>query len=158
MVDVISAGGKSNLTDVAAAVGLGQMRQLDNFNHKRRELAHHYFNRLSNHLPLERLPEMGDEGHSFHMFAPLLPFEQMGMTRVDFINQLKAQQIGIGVHYPSIPSLTFYRQLGYRPEHYPVSHLIGRDTVTLPLFPAMNINDIDRVVSAIVPLLPPAHR
>ena len=158
MVDVVCAGGKSNLTDVAAAVGLGQLRRLDEFNHQRRTLAHHYFNRLQNHLPLERLPEMGDDGHSFHMFAPLLPLAEMGMSRVAFIQRMKAEQIGIGVHYPSIPSLTFYRDLGYRPEAYPVAHQIGQETVTLPLFPAMTLADVDRVVDALVRLLPAAHR
>ena len=45
--------------------------------------------------------------------------------------------IGIGVHYPSIPSLKFYREAGYRDEDTPVAARVGRETVTLPLFPAM---------------------
>jgi len=154
MIDVVSAGGKANLTDVAAAVGLGQLRRLSQFNHQRQSLAHHYFKRLKDHLPLERLPEMGDEGHSFHMFAPLLPLDAMGMSRVQFIQHMKTHNIGIGVHYPSIPSLSFYRQLGYRPDDYPMANQIGQETVTLPLFPAMSVADVDRVVDAMLPLLP----
>lgn len=154
MIDVVSAGGKANLTDVAAAVGLGQLRRLDEFNQKRQRLAQHYFARLSPYLPLEHLPEMGDDGHSFHMFAPLLPFRSMGMTRVEFIKHMKIQHnIGIGVHYPSIPNLTFYRSLGFKPEAYPNARQIGAETVTLPLFPAMELKDVDRVVDAIIPLL-----
>jgi dTDP-4-amino-4,6-dideoxygalactose transaminase len=154
MLDVVSAGGKSNLTDVAAAVGLGQLRHLEAFNQKRRALAHHYCARLSAHLPAERLPAMGDDGHSFHMFAPLLPFAHMSMTRVQFIAHMREHNIGIGVHYPSIPALTFYRALGYQPNDYPNALQIGAETVTLPLFPAMELSHVDRVVDTLLPLLP----
>jgi dTDP-4-amino-4,6-dideoxygalactose transaminase len=54
--------------------------------------------------------------------------------------------IGIGVHYPSIPSLKFYRESGYRDEDTPVAARVGRETVTLPLFPAMKDQDVGRVV------------
>ncbi len=61
--------------------------------------------------------------------------------------------IGIGVHYPSIPSLKFYQAQGYREEDTPVAARVGRQTVTLPLFPAMSDEDVVRVVSEIKSLL-----
>ena len=70
--DTLLAGGKSNLSDVAAAVGLGQLRRLEEFNARRRALVARYFELWGEDAPL-RLPERGDEGHSWHVFTPLLP-------------------------------------------------------------------------------------
>ena len=57
--------------------------------------------------------------------------------------------IGIGVHYPCIPSLTYYRQQGHRPEDTPVAARVGRETVTFPMFPAMHNEDVVRVCRAL---------
>jgi len=152
-VDVHDAGGKYNLTDVAAAVGLGQLRRLPGFNARRRELVRHYFERLEPRLEPELLPPAGDEGHSWHMFTVLVPLARLGCTRDEFIARLKARGIGVGVHYPSIPALTYYRQLGWDPGAFPNAARIGAETVTLPLFPAMTAGDVDRVCDALLELL-----
>lgn len=152
-IDVFSAGGKFNLTDIAAAVGLGQLRRLDEFNARRRALAGHYFTRLQGELEPDQLPERGDEGHSWHMFAVLLPWARLGYDRDEFVRRMKARQIGIGIHYPSIPGLTYYREQGHDPAAFPNATRIGAETVTLPLFPAMTTSDVDRVCDALLELV-----
>lgn len=152
-VDVYSAGGKYNLTDVAAAVGLGQLRRLESFNARRRVLAARYFERLGPRLDPDMLPERGDDGHSWHMFAVLVPFARLGLSRDEFLARMKARGIGLGVHYPSIPGLTYYRQLGWDPAAFPNAARIGAETVTLPLFPAMADGDVDRVCDALLELM-----
>ncbi len=152
-VDVYEAGGKYNLTDVAAAVGIGQLRRLEGFNARRRELARHYFERLGARLDPDMLPPTGDEGHSWHMYTVLVPFDRLGYGRDEFVARMKARGIGVGVHYPSIPSLTYYRQLGWDPAAFPNAARIGAETVTLPLFPAMTASDVDRVCDALLELL-----
>ncbi len=154
-IDVTSAGGKYNLTDVAAAVGIGQLRGLDAFNRTRRALAQHYFMRLSPHLEPDQLPTPGDDGHSWHMFAILLPWAKLGFSRDTFVQKMKEQHIGIGIHYPCIPGLSYYRQLGFDPAAYPNAQRIGAETVTLPLFPAMTTMDVDRVCDALLALIQP---
>ncbi len=149
-VDVFEAGGKYNLTDVAAAVGIGQLRRLPGFNARRRELAQHYFERLGPRLDPDMLPAPGDDGHSWHMFVVLVPFGRLGTTRDAFIAAMKSRGIGVGVHYPSVPALTYYRQLGWNPAAFPNAARIGAETVTLPLFPAMTIGDVDRVCDALL--------
>jgi dTDP-4-amino-4,6-dideoxygalactose transaminase len=146
--DVLLAGGKSNLSDVAAAVGLGQLRRLEEFNARRRELVAHYYALWGGQGPL-RLPERGDGGHSWHVFTPLLPEDAPQLTRAGFIEALKAHGISVGVHYPAIPLFSAYRALGYRPGQFPNAERIGRSTVTLPLFPAMQLADVERVVEAV---------
>jgi dTDP-4-amino-4,6-dideoxygalactose transaminase len=152
-VDVYDAGGKYNLSDVAAAVGLGQLRRLDAGNARRRELVRHYFQRLEPRLEADMLPLPGDAGHSWHIFAVLLPFATLGFSRDGFIARMRERGIGIGVHYPSIPGLTYYRGLGHDPAAFPNAARIGAETVTLPLFPAMTPADVDRVCDALLALL-----
>lgn len=147
-VDVLRAGGKYNLSDVAARIGLGQLERLEAFNERRRSLARLYFEELGSDPP-GVLPERGHAGHSWHLFTLLLPFEQLGLTRSQFQQAMAERGIGTGVHYPCIPGLSLFRELGYRAEDYPNAARIGRETVTLPLFPAMTDADVRRVCSTI---------
>ena len=143
-MDVLEAGGKYNLTDVAACVGLGQLRRLEQFNQRRRTLAARYFERLKTD-PAMLLPARGDEGHSWHMFAPLLPLEHMRIGRPQFIEEMRKRGVGVGIHYPALHLFSLYRKMGYRIGDFPNAERIGQSTVTLPLFPAMSENDVDRV-------------
>ena len=147
-VDTVFAGGKANLSDVAARVGLGQLARLEEFNARRRQIVARYFSLWSENAPV-RLPERGDEGHSWHLFAPLLPLGTLKITRPQFIEAMAKRGIGVGLHYPAIHLFTAYRALGYREGQFPNSERIGRETVTLPLFPAMELSDVDRVVGAV---------
>ena len=151
------AGGKANLTDVAACVGLGQLRQLEAFNARRRELAMRYFQLWGEDPPLA-LPPRGDAGHNWHMFAARLPLERLRISRLQFIEAMAERGIGIGVHYPAIHLFSAYRALGYREGQFPHAERIGRETVTLPLFPAMHLEDVDRVVGAVNEVLREATR
>jgi hypothetical protein len=153
VVETFFAAGKANLSDVAARVGLGQLAALERSNARRRELTARYFTLWGNDAPV-RLPARGDEGHNCHMFAPLLPLERLRISRLQFIEQMAERGIGVGVHYASaIHLFTAYRALGYRDGQFPNAERIGRQTVTLPLFPAMELSDVDRVVEAATDIL-----
>jgi dTDP-4-amino-4,6-dideoxygalactose transaminase len=145
--DTLLPGGKSNLSDVAAAVGLGQLKRLEEFNARRRVLVGRYYELWATDAPL-RLPERGDAGHSWHVFTPLLPLPKLRISRLEFMAAMQQRGIGVGVHYPAIHLFSCYRALGYRDGQFPNAERIGRETVTLPLFPAMQVSDVDRVVTA----------
>lgn len=147
-LDVVLPGGKYNLTDVAARVGLGQIKHLEAFNARRRALAMHYFAHVQTDPPL-LLPARGDDGHSWHMFAPLLPLDQLRISRQQFIQMMHGRGIGVGIHYPAMHLFSFYRQLGYKAGDFPNTERIGRETVTLPLFPGMEFADVERVCQAV---------
>ncbi|HEY1314939.1 MAG TPA: DegT/DnrJ/EryC1/StrS aminotransferase family protein [Steroidobacteraceae bacterium] len=151
-IDVLFPGAKSNLTDVAAQIGIDQLRRLDGFNRRRLQLASQYFTELEGFEPAV-LPARGDSGHSWHMFQVLIDFPAQGMTRPEFQARMAERGIGIGVHYPCIPGLTYYREQGYRAEDTPVAARVGRQTVTLPLFPAMDDEDVPRVCRELRDLL-----
>ncbi len=147
-VDTLFAGGKANLSDVAARIGIGQLARLEEFNAKRKQIVARYFELWNEDAPV-RLPERGDEGHSWHLFAPLLPLTKLKIGRSQFIEIMAQRGIGVGIHYPAIHLFTAYRKLGYREGQFPNAERIGRETVTLPLFPAMELGDVDRVVEAV---------
>jgi hypothetical protein len=136
-------GGKMNLPDVNATIGLAQLRKLDGFNARRRKLAEHYFKRMPSH-PALVLPADAP-GHSWHMFCVCLDFHSLGMSREDVLDTFKAREIMLGMHYPAIHLFSLYRRFGYGPGSFPVAERIGEQTFTLPLFPAMTIADVDRV-------------
>jgi hypothetical protein len=74
---------------------------------------------------------------------------------------MQAAGIGIGVHYPAIHTLTFYRQMGFKPGDYPLAEHVGAGIVTLPLFPAMREEDVARVckeVTRVITQLSPSVR
>ena len=148
-VDVL--GGKFNLTDIAATIGLGQLKHLAAFTARRRELARRYFERLDPALGLE-LPPADFANCNWHMFQPLLP---AAVDRGQFIARMKEQGIGVGVHYPALHLFSLYRKLGFKDGDFPHAEDIGRRTITLPLFPAMTDADLDRVCAAIENCLPP---
>jgi dTDP-4-amino-4,6-dideoxygalactose transaminase len=75
------------------------------------------------------------------------------MTRPQFMEAMKQHGIAVGVHYPAIHLFTAYKAMGYREGQFPNAERIGRQTVTLPLFPAMELTDVDRVVSAVTQVL-----
>jgi len=155
--DVLLAGGKYNLSDVSARIGLSQLRQLEGFNDKRRQLVARYFERLRTD-PACLLPARGDNGHSWHIFAPLLPFDRARLSRGQFINAMHQRGIGVGVHYPALHLFTVYRKLNYKEGDFPNAERIGRETVTLPLFPAMQPSDVDRVCDAVSDILRSANK
>ena len=150
-MDVDVLGGKFNLTDIAATIGLGQLKHLAAFTARRRELARRYFERLDPALGLE-LPPADFANCNWHMFQPLLP---AAIDRGQFIARMKEQGIGVGVHYPALHLFSLYRKLGFKDGDFPHAEDIGRRTITLPLFPAMTDADVDRVCAAIENCLPP---
>lgn len=151
-MDVDVLGGKCNLTDIAAVIGVHQLRKLDAVTEKRRELAREYFRCFDRSLGCE-LPIEDYAQSNWHMFQPLLPIEKMKIGRGEFIEKMKALGLGVGVHYPAMHLFTLFRNRGFKPGDYPVAEKIGRSTVTLPLFPDMNAADVRRVCEAVSTVL-----
>jgi dTDP-4-amino-4,6-dideoxygalactose transaminase len=147
-VDVMFPGAKSNLADVAAQVGIDQLARLDGFNARCLALAQRYFEAFGDYGAVV-LPERGDAGHSWHMFQVLIDFAAHGLTRPTLQKLMAERGIGVGHHYPCIPGLNFYRTHGYSEADTPVAARVGREIVTLPLFPAMQDDDVVRVVQAL---------
>lgn len=146
-VDVL--GGKYNMTDVAAAIGLGQFAQLETITARRRALAKHYFATFGPDFEAQtgaQLPIADFENSNWHLFQIILPER---FTRADFMMRMKERDIGLGFHYAPIHLFKLYRALGFREGMFPVAEWIGRQTVTLPMFPSLSEADVERVCAAV---------
>jgi dTDP-4-amino-4,6-dideoxygalactose transaminase len=146
-VDVL--GGKFNMTDVAAAIGLGQFAQLDKITAQRRKLARHYFDCFGADFEAQtgaQLPPRDFENTNWHLFQLVLPER---ITRAAFMEKMKAHDIGIGYHYAPIHLFKLYRDLGFHAGMFPVAERVGRQIVSLPMFYAMNEADVERSAKAV---------
>lgn len=151
--DVVCVGLKVNMPDVHARLGLQQLARLDEFNQQRRLLVDRYFERFAEKPTGLELPARGDDGHAWNMFAPLLPLERLTISRKTLMDRLRDLGIGTGISYEAIHLTSVYRRLGYTRGDFPVSERIAEATLTLPLFPMMRLDDVDRVVDALCLLL-----
>mgnify|MGYP000689262559 FL=1 len=159
-MDVDVLGGKDNLTDVNAVIGLHQLKQLPAFQARRSALAKQYFDAIRSemksagitNLNLE-LPVENFTDSNWHMFQVVLPLDQLNVDRAQVMTELKDLGIGTGVHYPIITGFTLYQKLGYQVDATPVAERIGRSILTLPLFPGMADEDIGRIASALTGIL-----
>jgi dTDP-4-amino-4,6-dideoxygalactose transaminase len=159
-MDVDVLGGKDNLTDVNAAIGLEQLKQLPAYQARRGALARQYFEAIHaelnnaglNNLKLE-LPVENFTDSNWHMFQVVLPLEQLNTDRAQVMTELKDLGIGTGVHYPAITGFTLYKNQGYKTSDTPIAERIGRSILTLPLFPAMTDEDIGRISKGLVGIL-----
>jgi dTDP-4-amino-4,6-dideoxygalactose transaminase len=156
-MDVDVLGGKDNLTDVNAVIGLQQLKQLPSYQTRRSALARQYFDAIRNelksagleHLKLE-LPVENFTESNWHMFQVVLPLDQLNCDRAQVMTELKDLGIGTGVHYPAITGFTLYKEQGYKTSDTPIAERIGRSILTLPLFPGMADEDIGRIASELV--------
>ncbi|TAM04838.1 MAG: DegT/DnrJ/EryC1/StrS aminotransferase family protein [Paraburkholderia sp.] len=145
-------GGKYNLTDVAARVGLGQLKHIERFTAQRRALARAYFAGFEGGAAVGLgvgLPVADFANSNWHMFQITLPIEKLTISRADFMAQLKERGIGSGVHYPAIHLFTLYRERGFKAGMFPHAERFGATTVTLPLFTQMTNDDVARVCRAV---------
>lgn len=148
-MDVDVLGGKFNMTDVAAAIGLNQLPQLESLTARRHALAKHYFATFGADFEKQtvvQLPVQDFTNTNWHMFQIVLP---EGVVRAAFMEKMKARNIGCGVHYPPIHLFRMYRARGFHAGMFPVSESVGQRIVTLPLFPKMSESDVERVVIAV---------
>jgi dTDP-4-amino-4,6-dideoxygalactose transaminase len=155
-MDVGLVGGKFNLTDVAARVGLGQLPRVAEFTAARRALAKAYFECFAAFAPDDlglQLPVADFATTNWHMFQVVLPERQLQVKRAGVMEQLHAAGIGTGVHYPAIHLFSLYRKLGWQEGDFPHAEYAGRNILTLPLFPTMTRDDVARVVTHLVAIL-----
>jgi dTDP-4-amino-4,6-dideoxygalactose transaminase len=147
--DVVFAGFKYNLTDLAASLGLAQLPRLAEWLERRNAVWARYDEAFAD-LPVTRpAPAEPDTVHARHLYT-LLVDDDARVTRDGFLEEMHRQRIGTGVHYRALHVHPYYRdRWGYKPGDFPNAHAIGERTVSLPLSPKLDDGDVDRVIRAV---------
>lgn len=148
---VVEAGFKYNMMDLQAAIGIHQLQRVEAYWRRRSEIWKRYneaFRSLPIATPAE--PEQ-DTRHAYHLYTIMVDEPHTaGISRDRFIDAMTAHNIGVGVHYLSIPEHPYYRRtFGWRPEDYPNAMRIGRQTVSLPISAKLTDEDVEDVVEAV---------
>lgn len=148
--EVVLPGFKYNMMDLQAAIGLRQLDRLDWMQARRREVVAKYAEGMGEMAALELPWARPEVESSWHLYVLRLRPELLRITRNDFINELKAREIGTSVHYLPVHMHPFYRnKYGYRPEDCPVAADAFSRMISLPLHPGLSADDIEDVVSAV---------
>ena len=155
---VVEAGFKYNMMDLQAAIGIHQLARVERY-WLRREAIWRRYDEAFEDLPVGR-PAAPRDGtrHAYHLYTILVDEERAGTGRDPFLDAMTYNNIGVGVHYLSIPEHPYYqRKFGWRPEHYPEAMRIGRQTVSLPLSPKLTDGDVADVIAAVRVALGPSR-
>jgi dTDP-4-amino-4,6-dideoxygalactose transaminase len=148
--EIIAPGFKYNLTDIAAAIGIHQLRKADLFHRRRAELAALYAELLKEVEEIILPQVQPDRIHSWHLFAIRLRLERLKIDRAQFITGLQQRGIGTSVHWMPLHMHPYYREtFGYAPEDLPVACSLYPEIITLPIFPDMTEDEVIYVCRSI---------
>jgi dTDP-4-amino-4,6-dideoxygalactose transaminase len=148
--EVVQAGFKYNLTDIAAAMGRVQLKRLVQMRDRRAAIAARYASALAA-VGVAELPvaQPGTE-HAWHLYPIRLRLDRLQIDRGRFIEELKRRQISTSVHFIPLHGQPFYRnKYSYRPADFPVAEATFPRLVSLPIYSGMTDADVDDVVAAI---------
>jgi perosamine synthetase len=137
------------LTDVQCALGLSQMSKLDQFLKRRNEIAERYAGALAGVPALRRPAVRADVRHAWHIYPVLLELERLTADRDTIVAALRAENIGVAIHYVPAYWHPYYERLGYARGLCPRAEAAFERLVSLPLFPSMSNSDVDDVVAAV---------
>lgn len=142
-------GHNYRITDIQCALGISQLKKLETFVKRRQELVDLYDGLISGLSPAIRPPQKtGGCEASWHLYAVRMDFKSLGMTRADVMNRLRAKGIGTQVHYIPVHLQPYYRNR-YGDLSLPGAAHYYEHTLSLPLFPAMTNNDVEKVVESL---------
>jgi UDP-4-amino-4-deoxy-L-arabinose-oxoglutarate aminotransferase len=152
---VLEPGYKYNMTDISAALGLSQLKRIDAFNRKRKQLVMQYRERLRE---IDEILPLSDPfypiKHAWHLFIVRLDTDRAGMSRDDFMAQLKERNIGTGLHFRAVHLQKYYvESMGTGRGMLPHTEWNSDRICSLPLFPEMTGADVGDVVDAIKEIL-----
>lgn len=140
------------LTDIQCALGISQLKKLDYFVKKRKEIAKYYDSYFKNNELIKALYPFREES-SYHLYVVLIDFEKLNITRNELMQKLLDNGIGTQVHYIPINSQPYYKNLGYDTDNQKNMDKYYNNCLSIPIYPSMSKEDIERVFSSISDLL-----
>ncbi len=149
--EIIAPGYKYNMTDIAAAMGLAQLRKIEKMWKRRKEIARRYTEAFSQFPELEPPTVRPDVQHAWHLYILRLNLDRLRISRNQFIEELKARNIGTSVHFIPLHLHPYYRETyGYKPNDFPVAYREYQRVISLPIYSRMSDRDVEDVVEAVI--------
>ena len=148
--EVVEAGYKYNMTDLAASLGLGQLHRLDEMHAQRTSLAARY-SAAFDEMPWVDVPDgQGQNGHSWHLYMLRLNLDQLLCDRAEFLAALTAENIGSSVHFIPLHMHPYFRQTyEFSADGFPNAATLYERVLSLPLYPKMTRDDQSDVIEAV---------
>ena len=151
--DVSEAGYKYNMTDIASAIGIEQLKKSDLMNKMRHEIADKYNNAFKNSELLDTWRVRDDKECAWHLYPVLVNTDAVSISRDEFIDKLKEAGIGTSVHYIPMYRFSCFDKSGYTPADFPACELMFSRQVSLPIYPGMTGEETDYVISTVLSIL-----
>lgn len=151
--DVSEAGYKYNITDIASAIGVEQLKKSDEMNLARRKIALKYNNAFSKSGLLDLWQVRDDAECAWHLYPVKLKTDALSISRDDFIVELKNRDIGTSVHYIPMYRFSVFKDSGYTINDFPGCEDIFSRQVSLPIFPGMSSAEVDYVIENVLEVL-----
>jgi perosamine synthetase len=147
--EMAELGYNYRLPDINCALGLSQLKKLDKFVARRRQIAALYDSAFADMPALSPLAQRDDRKSSYHLYVVRLNLSKLNANRQQVFGALRAENIGVNVHYIPVYWHPYYNKLGYGKGLCPVAEKAYEEIVTLPLFPAMSDRDAEDVIRAV---------
>lgn len=156
--EIVAPGYKYNMTDLASAMGLAQLRKAEAMWRRRCEIARRFNEAFSRYPFFEVPPDRSDAQHAWHLYMLRLHLDQLTIDRAAFIEALKARNIGTSVHFIPLHLHPYYREVyGYQPEDFPLAYREYQREISLPIYSKMSDADVKDVIDAVLAVAV-AHR
>ncbi|OQW95000.1 MAG: UDP-4-amino-4,6-dideoxy-N-acetyl-beta-L-altrosamine transaminase [Beggiatoa sp. IS2] len=157
--EVIAPGFKYNMTDIAAAMGIHQLRKVQAYHQRRQAIADQYTQGLTG-LPV-RTPSLQypDNIHAWHLYVVQLELAALTISRDTFIEQMAAAGIGTSVHFIPLHIQPFWRdRYGFKPGDFPTALAVYQRAVSLPIYPRLTDDEVQHVISTVRHILMVAQK
>jgi dTDP-4-amino-4,6-dideoxygalactose transaminase len=152
--EIIAPGYKYNLTDIAAALGLAQLRKAHKMWHRRCEIAQQYQAAFQHNPHLQIPADRADCQHAWHLYSLRLNSNTLSIDRAQFVQALKEASIGTSVHFIPLHIHPYYRQMyGYKPEQFPHAYAQYQRVISLPIYSKMSDQDCRDVIEAVLAIV-----
>jgi dTDP-4-amino-4,6-dideoxygalactose transaminase len=143
-------GFKYNMMDIQAAIGIHQLKRIDQYHKRRKEIWACYDEAFAGLSVGRPLPPEPDTVHAHNLYTLMIDEERCGIDRDTFLQKMHQLNIGTGVHYLGVHLHPYYREtFGYKPEDFPNSTWVSERTASIPLSPKLSNQDVEDVISAV---------
>ena len=147
---IVAPGYKYNLTDIAAAIGIHQLRRAETMRLEREAIAGRYREALADVKQIELPAADPNSLDSWHLFPIRLNLRRLKITRDEFMSELKGSGVGCSVHWRPLHLHPYYQKtFGWRAQDFPVATAQWKRLISLPIFPGMTDNEFKNVIRTV---------